>query len=263
MKTDRFALLASALLIALGFQALQPTAAVGQNICIVMRQNGIEYSFNKLRINIERQGGELRTVNPTYQSTSEALHDITGAILFLHQADGTSITERAFSNVLDHVKSGGRAVIFVTEMGASTYSELILDSLRTATKTTNGLFAETSTPNYIKVLGNGRIGADPVQYQRGDVTRTYNPEMANVFFLPPLIDKDIVLEKSTVQDLETEKQKVVSLRMRHGKGELILTTSPQTKEGFANPFFSDTNFDKFDNRKITTRLVRWLISPGS
>lgn len=263
-KSNRLLLFASALAVVLSVYLFRPGVATGQRICVITTANGIDYGFSKLRINVERQGGNLMTINPLYQSTSDAVSNSSGMVLFLHQAEGESITRSAFNEVMERVWNGGRAVIFVTELGANTYADLVLDSLRTATKVSDGLFTENSTPNYIQELGSGRLGAGPVQYQRGQVTRTYNPSMADVFFLPPISsEKEIVLQKKRVENLSSGEKKVVYMKMNHGEGVVILAASPQTKEGFANPFFSDTNIGRYENRALATRLVRWLSSSTS
>lgn len=233
---------------------------MGQDLCVVATEVGVDYEYDKLATNINRRGGDLQTINPIYQSTREALQDASGVILLLHQVEGETRTRTAFRQTLKHVRRGGRAALFFTEQGIDSYETIVLDSLQTAIRTSEGLFPGNATPNYIEALGKGRLGSGPITYQRGDVTRQYEPSLADMYFLPPLGAEKKVLEKGEVENRSTNETLTVYLKMRHGEGTLIIASSPQTREGIGNPFFSDENIERYDNRQLTDRLVQWLQS---
>lgn len=236
----------------------------GQDITIVSTEVGIEYSYTKFRTNVARRGGDLTERSPIFDQVTLDGSDTRGVIFCLHQVENEEDTGEDLRTVLDFVEQGGRAIIFYTDQAIRAYQDITLRTLGIALKRDPGIFTDRFTRNYITELGGGQIGSGMVEYQRGNIRSEYEPDFPDLYFLPPIGQREI-LDQNSVQSKASGEDRLVYLKIQHGEGQVIVTLSPQTREGFISPFFADTNYNLYDNRRLSSRLAAWLMgaSPSS
>lgn len=240
------------------FTLSPPQDGFGQDIAIVGTEVGIDYSYAKFRMNVARRGGDLVEISPIFDQVDLSGSDTQGVVFFLHQVENEEDTAEDLRTVLDFVERGGRAAIFYTDQAIRAYQDLTLRGLGIALKRDTGIFTNRFTRNYIAELGDGQIGSGLVEYQRGNIRSEYEPDFPDLYFLPPIGERKI-LDQNSVRSRTSGEDRLVYLKMQYGDGQVIVTLSPQTREGFISPFFADTNYGLYDNRALASRLAAWLL----
>jgi hypothetical protein len=247
------------ILFALGFMLLAGSSVQAQRVKVISTESGIRYSYSKFENNIIRRGGRLNVVNPVYDDLDMDEGGTSGAILLLHQVKHESITKRAFEKAVSFAEEGGRVALFFTDRGARAYAQKTSNLLGVIVKKDRDMFEGRYTRNYMSELGKGRIGCGSIGYRQGNNVYQFMPDMANVFFLPPLTE-EVVLGQNKIRSYSSGQNRTVYVKMKHGEGEIIIATSPQTDQGMANPFFADANYNLFANRQLSSRLAEWLMA---
>ncbi len=177
--------------------------------------------------------------------------DLKGIILVLsgdneHENDHLVKTYR-------FVKAGGRAVIFVTTSGVDKFSELMTDYF-SVVPVNEIIVDKTYVDNskYLPYFGKGKIG---VGSRSGK--KVY---FSNVYFRS---FSENIVDKTTITSSSTNKDRIISLKMKVGSGEVIIASGQNCfrKGGFgANSlFFADEHYDLYDNEQIVIEMIRYLI----
>jgi hypothetical protein len=245
-------------LLVLGLTLLAGTLVKAQRVKVISTQSGIRYSYSSFENSVIRRGGRLSVVNPVYDDLNMEQEGTSGAVLLLHQLEHESITKRAFEKVVSFAEQGGRVALFFTDRGARAYARKASNLLEVIVKKDQDMFEGRYTRNYISELGKGRIGCGSIGYRQGNNVYQFKPDMANVFFLPPLA-QEVVIDQNKVRSYASGQNRTVYVKMKRGNGEIIIASSPQTNQGMANPFFADANYSLFSNRTLSNQLAEWLM----
>lgn len=151
------------------------------------------------------------------------------------------------------VHGGGRAVIFITTSAVEKASELLTDYFSVIpVRETIIKKSYIDNSSYLPYFGTGKVGVggsgERKVYFSNVYFKTYNEN---------------VIEKQTITSSSSNKERIVSLRLKVGDGEVIIATGQnlyRSGGGGANSlFFEDKHFDLYDNEAITSKMIKYLI----